>query len=122
MNIAFIGNSSRTWFISSRICIWWDLPEWHPSRSLEKCYASGKQHRSYDAHSPVHRFSTDNLWIPSYELYQIRSSRWRRQPVWRGVGLFGGLAIGLSGLFGGKCAAAAGALSATGKVPRTTSS
>ena len=59
---------------------------------------------------------TDNLWIPSYELIKSAVTGGADAGLALGVGLFGGLAIGLSGLFQGKCAAAAAdALGATGK-------
>ena len=79
----------------------------------KKCYASGKQ-----APFIMIAFSGAPLTqtINGFLLMNFIKSAGCDPALALGVGLFGGLAIGLSGLFQGKCAAAAAdALGSTGK-------
>ena len=79
MNIAFIGMAAALGLSAAGSAFGAGFAGMASVGAWKKCYASGK------AAPFILRCTadTDNLWIPSYELYQIRSSRWRRR--WSGT-------------------------------------
>ena len=97
MNIAFIGMAAALGLSAAGSAFGAGFAGMASVGAWKKCYASGKA-----APFIMIAFSGAPLTQTIYGFL--------------GVGLFGGLAIGLSGLFQGKCAAAAAdALGATGK-------
>ena len=83
MNLAFIGMAAALGLSASGSAFAQDLRT-GSSRSMGKCYASGKP-APFIAVAFAGAPLTDNLRIPSYELYQ-ECSRWRsrrRTCTWR---------------------------------------
>ena len=116
MNIAFLGMAAALGLSAAGSAFGTGFAGMSSVGAWKKCYASGKQ-----APFIMIAFSGAPL---TQTIYGFLLMNFIKSAVEAGaepglafgVGIFGGLAIGLSGLFQGKCAAAAAdALGATGK-------
>ncbi|MGN0673628.1 MAG: hypothetical protein ACI4KJ_04285 [Anaerovoracaceae bacterium] len=113
MNIAFLGMAAALGLSAAGSAFGAGFAGMASVGAWKKCYASGKQ-----APFIMIAFSGAPLTqtIYGFLLMNFIKSAGCDPALALGVGLFGGLAIGLSGLFQGKCAAAAAdALGSTGK-------
>lgn len=113
MNIAFLGMAAALGLSAAGSAFGAGYAGMASVGAWKKCYASGKP-----APFIMIAFSGAPLTqtIYGFLLMNFIKSAGCDPALALGVGLFGGLAIGLSGLFQGKCAAgAADALGATGK-------
>ena len=113
MNIAFLGMAAALGLSAAGSAFGAGFAGMASVGAWKKCYASGKQ-----APFIMIAFSGAPLTQTLYGflLMNFIKSAGCDPALALGVGLFGGLAIGLSGLFQGKCAAAAAdALGSTGK-------
>lgn len=113
MNIAFLGMAAALGLSAAGSAFGAGYAGMASVGAWKKCYASGKP-----APFIMIAFSGAPLTqtIYGFLLMNFIKSSGCDPALALGVGLFGGLAIGLSGLFQGKCAAgAADALGATGK-------
>lgn len=113
MNIAFLGMAAALGLSAAGSAFGTGFAGMSSVGAWKKCYASGKQ-----APFIMIAFAGAPLTqtIYGFLLMNFIKSAGCDPALALGVGLFGGLAIGLSGLFQGKCAAAAAdALGATGK-------
>ena len=113
MNIAFIGMAAALGLSAAGSAFGAGFAGMAAVGAWKKCYASGKA-----APFIMIAFAGAPLTqtIYGFLLMNFIKSAKVDAGMALGVGLFGGLAIGLSGLFQGKCAAAAAdALGATGK-------
>ena len=113
MNIAFLGMAAALGLSAAGSAFGAGFAGMTSVGAWKKCYASGKQ-----APFIMIAFSGAPLTqtIYGFLLMNFIKSAGCDPALALGVGLFGGLAIGLSGLFQGKCAAAAAdALGSTGK-------
>ncbi len=113
MNIAFIGMAAALGLSAAGSAFGAGFAGMAAVGAWKKCYASGKA-----APFIMIAFAGAPLTqtIYGFLLMNFIKSANVDAGMALGVGLFGGLAIGLSGLFQGKCAAAAAdALGATGK-------
>lgn len=113
MNIAFIGMAAALGLSAAGSAFGAGFAGMAAVGAWKKCYASGKA-----APFIMIAFAGAPLTqtIYGFLLMNFIKSAGVDAGMALGVGLFGGLAIGLSGLFQGKCAAAAAdALGATGK-------
>ena len=119
MNLAFVGMAAALGLSACGSAFGAGFAGMASVGAWKKCYASGKP-----APFIMIAFSGRKTRILTQTIYGFLLMNFIRSAVEGGadaglafgVGLFGGLAIGLSGLFQGKCAAAAAdALGATGK-------
>lgn len=113
MNIAFLGMAAALGLSAAGSAFGAGFAGMAAVGAWKKCYASGKA-----APFIMIAFAGAPLTqtIYGFLLMNFIKSANVDAGMALGVGLFGGLAIGLSGLFQGKCAAAAAdALGATGK-------
>ena len=113
MNLAFVGMAAALGLSASGSAFGAGFAGMASVGAWKKCYASGKP-----APFIMIAFSGAPLTqtIYGFLLMNFIKSAGCDPALALGVGLFGGLAIGLSGLFQGKCAAAAAdALGSTGK-------
>ena len=113
MNLAFVGMAAALGLSAAGSAFGAGFAGMASVGAWKKCYASGKQ-----APFIMIAFSGAPLTqtIYGFLLMNFIKSAGCDPALALGVGLFGGLAIGLSGLFQGKCAAAAAdALGSTGK-------
>ena len=116
MNIAFLGMAAALGLSAAGSAFGTGFAGMSSVGAWKKCYASGKQ-------APFIMIAFAGAPL-TQTIYGFLLMNFIKSAVAGGadaglalgVGLFGGLAIGLSGLFQGKCAAAAAdALGATGK-------
>ena len=116
MNLAFVGMAAALGLSASGSAFGAGFAGMASVGAWKKCYASGKQ-----APFIMIAFSGAPLTQTIYGFLLMNFIKSAMAGggdpgLALGVGIFGGLAIGLSGLFQGKCAAAAAdALGATGK-------
>ena len=116
MNLAFVGMAAALGLSASGSAFGAGFAGMASVGAWKKCYASGKP-----APFIMIAFSGAPLTQTIYGFLLMNFSKSAVEAgaepgLAFGVGIFGGLAIGLSGLFQGKCAAAAAdALGATGK-------
>ena len=116
MNLAFVGMAAALGLSASGFSIRCRICRTGSSRSMEKCYASGKP-----APFIMIAFAGAPLTQTIYGFLLMNFIKSAVEGgadagLALGVGIFCGLAIGLSALFQGKCAAGASdALGATGK-------
>ena len=116
MNLAFVGMAAALGLSASGSAFGAGFAGMASVGAWKKCYASGKP-----APFIMIAFSGAPLTQTIYGLLLMNFIKSAVEAgaepgLAFGVGIFGGLAIGLSGLFQGKCAAAAAdALGATGK-------
>ena len=117
MNLGFLGMAAALGLSAAGSAFGTGFAGMSSVGAWKKCYAAGKP-----APFIMIAFSGAPLTqtIYGFLLMNFIKSAWSAGTIDAGlalgVGLFGGLAIGLSGLFQGKCAAAAAdALGATGK-------